>query len=129
MSGRQASIRFLGPYCGGKSDTKTGIANKIETMISRDLPVVFSFYTSGNSKEDRLKLYTELEYAKEKDDNNLESVNSHYMTIIGYSKYIKDDGISYSYILKVVSWGDIYYIDYDEYADKINYFTNILEIK
>ncbi len=63
------------PYCGGKSDTKTGIANKIETMISRDLPVVFSFYASSNSKEDRLKLYTELKYAKEKNTARSKSVN------------------------------------------------------
>ena len=50
------------------------------------------------------------------------------MTIIGYTKYLKYDGLSYSYILEVVSWGKIYYINYDEYAEKLSYFSNILEI-
>ena len=57
------------------------------------------------------------------------SVNSHYMTIIGYSKYLKDDGLEYEYILKVVSWGGIYFINYDDYAKKLSYFSNILEVR
>lgn len=113
------------PYCGGKSDTKLETANKIETMISRDLPVVFSYSTMSAKNE--LKLYRDLASAEAKNRNN-RPVNSHYMTVIGYTKYLKEDGISYSYILKVVSWGDIYYVDYDEYADKLSYVTNILEI-
>lgn len=114
------------PYCGGKKDAKIGIANKIETMISRNLPVVFAYYTSDEN--DKLKLYSNEEDARDKIDID-RSTGGHYMTIIGYSKSLKGDGINYEYILKVVSWGTIYYINYDEYADHLSYPTNILEIK
>ena len=66
--------------------------------------------------------------AKVNEDAGDRNPDSHYMTVIGYVKYLKDDGINYSYILEVVSWGKIYYINYDEYAKKLNWFSNILEI-
>ncbi len=113
------------PYCGGKSDTKVGIANKIETMISRNLPVAFAYV----SFDDEIRLYKNLKSAETTNISDSRGTNGHYMTIIGYSKYLQDDGINYRYILKVVSWGEIFYIDYDEYADKLSYFSNILEIK
>ncbi len=95
-------------------------------MISRNLPVAFAYYSFDDS--DEITLYYDLKSAEIK-NQNAASTNSHYMTIIGYSKYLKEDGINYRCILKVVSWGQIYYIDYDKYADKLSYFSNILEIK
>lgn len=116
------------PSCGGKDDEKTQTAKKIEKMISRDLPVVFSYYSFTH----KIGLYKEKENAKVLADITDKSedgrTNSHYMTIIGYTRYLKYDGLSYSYILEVVSWGKIYYINYDEYAEKLSYFSNILEI-
>ena len=114
------------PFCVGKSDAKAKVASTIETMISRDLPVVFSYYSSQES----VRLYYERADAEAKTNNEdkFYPTNSHYMTIIGYSKYLKDDGIGYSYVLEVVSWGKIYYINYDEYAEKLSWFSNILEI-
>lgn len=116
------------PLHCGKADAKIGVASKIEKMISRDLPVVFSYY----SPDDGIGLYRNLEdakaLAKVNEDAGDRNPDSHYMTVIGYVKYLKDDGINYSYILEVVSWGKIYYINYDEYAKKLNWFSNILEI-
>ena len=116
------------PSGGGKDDEKIEIANKIEKMISRDLPVVFSYFSFFH----KIGLYQEKEDAKVLADINRavgdSSTDSHYMTVIGYTKYLKYDGLSYSYVLEVVSWGKIYYINYDEYAEKLSYFSNILEI-
>ena len=55
----------------------------------------------------------------------------HYnMTIIGYTKYLKEDGETYGYILKIVSWGNIYYVNYDQYTKTwLDFTSNILEIK
>ena len=55
-------------------------------------------------------------------------VESHYMTIIGLYKYWDEEIKRFEYILEVVSWGDVYYIGYDEYSDNISYFSNILTI-
>lgn len=62
------------------------------------------------------------------DTNKTNDCDSHYMTIIGYTKYNKDND-GYGFILKVVSWGMVYYINYDQFADVISPFTNIFEIK
>lgn len=111
------------PACVGKADLKIIIGRKIEAMISQKLPVVFSYYSSD---DDEIMLYYS-EKGAEKRTGKKESTNSHYMTIIGYSR-VPGDGKSYSYVLKVVSWGKIYYINYDEYADKLSCFSNILEV-
>lgn len=113
------------PVSAGDDKAKTKLIDKIKTMISNDLPVVFSYYSSD--KNDEIKLYFEENGAKDK-KGSFRDVNSHYMTIIGYSKF-SGEKKSCSYVLKVVSWGKIYYINYDEYADKLSYFSNILEIK
>ena len=65
--------------------------------------------------------------------NNSERANpanadSHYMTIIGLYKSLNEQPQKYKYILQVVSWGRVYYIDYDQYAKKLDYFSNILSV-
>lgn len=47
------------------------------------------------------------------------------MTVIGICRYI-DDNSDYKYVMKIVSWGDIYYIRYDEYSESISYACNFL---
>ena len=113
-------------YCNAKwasTNNKTKTISVIETMISNNLPVVFSYH----DPDDPLGMYGSVENAK-KDFNTIYNARDHYMTIIGYTKYLNDNGKDYSYVLKVESWGNIYYISYDQYADKISYVTNILEI-
>jgi len=55
---------------------------------------------------------------------------SHYMTITELIEYSDDVSvlINKKTILKVASWGNIYYIDFDEYKNQIDLFTNILSI-
>ena len=98
----------------------------IERMISENIPIVFSYYVDGlkiplyYSEENAINHLTDTGYAT--------STNSHYMTIIGYTKYLDPDSNHYRYVLKVVSWGKIYYINFDEYVDYMNLYTSILEI-
>ncbi len=98
--------------------------------INNDLPVIFSYYTADD--DNPITLYSEIEYAKlrdEKSDAGKEPARRHYMTIVGLHKYFKESTMTYEYILEVVSWGNIYYIRYDDYSDNISYFSNILRIQ
>ncbi len=110
------------------SDPKIETAEKIEKMIGMNIPVVFAYHSFLGEK---LVLYQNEADAL---NDSLASgsdgfCSSHYMTIIGIEKYLEESGISYKYILKVVSWGNIYYVNYDEYAKKLSSFSNILELK
>ena len=116
----------------------------IKRMISENFPVVFSYDTYFNHLS-YLELYYE-DYNDHDDivDDILRTINrdyhsyntngqdgfctSHYMTIIGYIKYINDDG-EYDYLLKVVSWGKIYYVRYDDYSKGLNLTQNILVVR
>lgn len=105
------------------SITRTGVATRIETMICKGIPVVFSYY----SPDDFLYMYSSIDDARMM-INDVDYVDSHYMTILGWTKYVKDNG-EFGYILKIISCGEIYYINYDNFARKIGPFTNILEIE
>lgn len=59
---------------------------------------------------------------------NKEPIVSHYMTIIGTYKYLDKTSNRYETILKVESWGNIYYVRYDDYSPHLSYATNILRI-
>lgn len=104
---------------------KQKILNEIERMLNDDMPVVFSYYSFAG---DKITLYTSLQAAAEMDGTGADNVNSHYMTIIGLYGCPGEQSGNYRYILKVVSWGKIYYINYDEYAEKLDYASNILSI-
>ncbi len=114
------------PYSEIFRYTKNQTALTIEDMIDKNIPVVFSYYTFKESKS--LHLYQNIKSAKAMNEENYKTVKSHYMTIVGYQKYIDETSMDYHYILKVVSWGDVYYVNYDEYAQKLSYVTNILSV-
>ncbi|MCM1327183.1 MAG: cellulose binding domain-containing protein [Bacteroidales bacterium] len=116
------------PYCvWRKADHKEAVLERIRLMLKSNIPVVFSYYNPIK----RLDYYSSLEDAKEKVHAIPPGIKGHYMTIIGLYKYLEGDsdcGLHYEYVLKVVTWGKIYYIRYDQYADNLNYFSNILSI-
>lgn len=134
VNGSECGSARWAPYClQGKKEQKNSVLNKIEDMLDKNIPVVFSYYSM--EKDNNIRMYHLLEAAKEKstDKSDYQDTNGHYMTIIGLYKYLdgstSGDALShYEYILKVVSWGEIYYIRYDRYADSLNYFSNILEV-
>lgn len=112
----------------GKTRRKSLILADIERMLQDNLPVVFSYYTFDKNR--KVGLYSSLERAINRDaqDPRRTDINSHYMTIIGLYRYSVHYLSEAKYILKVVSWGNIYYIRYDEYSDSLSFFSNILKI-
>ena len=101
---------------------KKAVLSDIERMLSENIPVVFSCHRFG--KKHDTGLYRTLEEAG--NGKPPETVNGHYMTVISLHKSPTFEG---KYIMKVISWGKIYYIDYDEYAKGLNFFHNILTVK
>lgn len=107
---------------------KDRLLNDIENMLKNDLPVVCSYDASVTKK--KLCMYKTLNDARLglKEEKNTEPIVSHYMTIIGTYKYLDKTGNRYETLLQVVSWGNIYYVRYDDYSRRLSYFTNILRI-
>ena len=113
------------PFVGKSAKLKKQLVlEAICDMLQADYPVVCSYHTFS-PKEHSLTLYHELGLAVRggKAEGRYDSVSSHYMTIIGC--YVSETGCT---ILQMESWGNLYYVRYDEYAEKLNYFTNILRI-
>lgn len=109
---------------------KQDILNDIEEMLNKDIPVVFAYHTFVG---EGIKLYDSLQGAKYTSELNEDGIRpqtqpSHYMTIVGLYKYNSEKPMQYNYILQVVSWGKTYYINYDMYANKLSYFSNILSV-
>ncbi len=115
------------PHCIDFSQKELVLAD-IETMLGNNVPVVFSYYTFDKGSD--LVLFHSLDAAKNRDyeaqDNRF--INGHYMTIIGLYKYVNEEECENEYILKVLSWGEVYYIRYEEYVDEISYFSNIIKV-
>ncbi len=103
----------------GKKRQKKMVLLDIEKMLKNNIPVVFAYYSFRGKQ---VALYSGISSLLEGGKAGL-AANAHYMTIIGLLKYREQ------YILKVVSWGNIYYIDYNEYAEKLSFFSNILTVE
>ncbi|MCM1084697.1 MAG: hypothetical protein NC428_14630 [Clostridium sp.] len=108
-------------------------------MLANNIPVIWGLHSqeackADGSEENMLKLY------KFKADGGMseESVKSHYVVATAIYEQEQADG-SYRRMVEVSSWGERYYIDYDEYLDfakangidkiKNNVGSNIMEIK
>ena len=96
----------------------------IVDMLRADYPVVISYHTFS-PKQNALIMYKQKEDALEgaavKPGD--QRVTSHYMTVIG--AWDSGDG---KRLLQVESWGEIYFIRFEQYAKRLNYFTNYLWI-
>ncbi|MBQ9489212.1 MAG: hypothetical protein IJU80_04705 [Lachnospiraceae bacterium] len=113
------------PYVGKPQNCqKQMVLDTICDMLEQDYPVVCAYHTFS-PKEHSLILYHELGLAVRgaNAEGRYDKVSSHYMTIIGC--YVAETGCT---ILQMESWGRLYYVRYDEYAKRLNYFTNILRI-
>ena len=100
------------------------VLKAMEGMLSDDYPVVFSYHTFEPKKKG-LTLYSTLEDAERgaSPSSKDQVIDSHYMTATGIYRTKND-----LYILQTESWGRIYYVRYDKYSEKLNYFTNLLMI-
>lgn len=97
------------------SSNSNRIKEYIIDMISRDIPVVASYYVFN--KENKLSLYR-YDSRKRRMINDGE-IRAHYFNITGVS--VLDD----EEYLMISSWGKKYYISYDKWAKKLSIFSNI----
>ena len=112
------------------SDERIAVAEQMEKMLSENIPVVFAYYTPDKDRDKKLPLYSNEEGAKNRDDTYIrEYVSSHYMTVLGLIKSLNAERTGYDYVMKVASWGEIYYINYQEYSKNFSSFSNILSIE
>lgn len=120
LLGRQIRFRWNGIY--GHKD----MYSKMKSMISRDIPVVWSLYSHNRT----IKLYL-------KTDDGCYSfsgltVNNHYVTA---TAVMEDGTCNHSRMIEISSWGKRYYIDFDEYLDYVGnsliskYCSNIIYSK
>lgn len=113
------------PHCFlGKMQQKKLILKDIREMLENNIPVIFNYYRMDKKN---ITMYYNLEGAVQRDGDHT-GTDAHYMTIIGLYKYLDETSLEDQYILKVESWGNIFYIRYDEYAMNLNYFSSILKI-
>lgn len=97
--------------------TRSGMLEDIEQMLSDNIPVILEI---GDGKEDenevkdKITLYTlsKGEYVATKMTHN------HYVTVTGIIEYENQDE-THQTMLEISSWGEKYYVDYDEYMDFI----------
>ena len=113
------------PHCTlGKAQQKTLVLKDIQKMLENNVPVVFNYYRMDKKN---ITMYYDLKGAVQRDGDQT-GTGAHYMTIIGLYQYLDETSWENQYILKVESWGNIFYIRYDEYAENLNYFSSILKI-
>lgn len=109
------------------TNEKIAVAEQMEYMLSNNIPVVFAYFTTDSNKE--LMLYKSVEQAKNRVVSiTNEPVLGHYMTVIGLIKNLNEEGTGYDYVMKVTSWGEVYYINYQDYSKHFSVFCNILSI-
>lgn len=107
---------------------KRKVLDEVERMLREDIPVVFSYHSFAG---DQIILYDSIQEAADNASRSdaPASADSHYMTIIGLYKSPGGRPGQYEYFLQVVSWGRVYYINYEQYAKKLDYFSNILSVR
>jgi len=82
------------------------LLEKIESQLNNDLPIIWSLYRPRK----KITLYTFKSVTREYIPTT--STNSHYVNAIAV---IHDAAPNHPTMIKISSWGKIYYIDFDEY--------------
>lgn len=108
----------------------TDVNEMIESMLKRDIPVVASHYEKEIIDDyifDRKIGIDYYSFNKETCNMNYAGcMYSHYFTITGIVEIYENN--MYVKYARISSWGDEYYINLDEYAEELNYFTNFLYV-
>lgn len=105
----------------GKKKQRESVLEKITEMLTAGTPVVFASHSF--KKGGGVSLYPSAEAFLQKKAE--QKPNGHYMTIIGLMKM---EELSDNYVLEVISWGRRYLVDFEEFANGLTYFQNILGV-
>lgn len=101
---------------------------RIEEMLEKDIPVIFSVgpNTPNVFGVVEIEMYNQFKQGDSGYDakinqlyqyKRIKVINGHYMTI---TEVIKDDiSTNKNVMLKVSSWGKLFYIDFDEYREYV----------
>ena len=103
------------------SSKKAKVLSYIEKMISSNCPVICLF----NSKDGQPLHYYGDRYDALNSSTASAEIDHHFMNIIGYEKCDLGNG-EYKYLLLIESWGNVYYVNYDEYARNLGSSNNII---
>ncbi len=120
-----ANGNYFSGITWAKYYNKEKIILSIKEMINNNLPIVFAYNSYPSA--DEIYLYSDMYDAitdKGKDYCQYYS-DGHYMSIVGYVIYCYGNSEE-KYLLRVESNGDLFYINFDEYAKKISYSNNLL---
>ena len=93
----------------------------IEEMLSRDIPIILSIgpNTPFLWKNNGISFYTKNVIDEADRYHPVKSnVNSHYVTVTGIYNNLTD--CKEKIMLRISSWGKLYYINYNEYRDYID---------
>ena len=83
---------------------------KMEEMLDNDIPVIWSLYRMGK----KITLYSYKAVTREYIP--IAYTNSHYVNAIAVTHDASD---VHKTMVKISSWGKLYYIDYDEYLEYV----------
>lgn len=104
----------------------------MKEMFLENTPVVFSYDNTLDINKDRLILYTWSggEYISDNGQGKLRTIGSHYMTATGIIEYSDEVArlLKHKYMLRISSWGQKFYVDYNDILEKLSIGTNFLYI-
>ena len=104
-----------------KYTDKKRVLSTIEKMISNNLPILCLYHSSEGKSLD----YYSLSKSAINESSSDKKIDAHFMSIVGFVKY--DDGSNELKTLLIIeSWGDFYYVKYDDFARSLDVNTNIL---
>lgn len=98
---------------------KKRIRKLIEHMLKNNIPIVASYYVFN--KKNKLDLYT-----YDKRNKTFEKsawIKRHYFNIVGITRRDGRD------MLVISTWGERYYVLYDQWIKKLSIFSNILYVE
>lgn len=114
--------------------SEKNMLKRIEQMLEEDIPVILSIGVNQIPFNKGVNFCTKCEKGDFQYDNTKNklyqyiiedgeydiNIDSHYVTIIGVIK----DTVSDTIMLRISSWGSEYYIDYEEYRNFVDKYSD-----
>lgn len=98
---------------------KKKIRKLIEKMLENNIPIVASYYVFNKNNKLALYKYNDANGSFDK----VAGISRHYFNIVGITKRDNKE------LLIISTWGDKYYIFYDQWVKKLSIFSNILYVE